>query len=221
MFALKIYRVMKKLLLIILIGFFCIDYSEAQIEFQGIMYTDYSPGVKIEFELINTSANEIEDIHIQLRRIIPDVTAAFGNVYNFDPPLQPGELRWVDPFDYCVDVYVDFATEFEARIFNIDGQTVQISQVLGQVFTEVDGCSTVSGVGALQIFCEECGDTSGLYEISGENPQNILVDVYNLMGELVISKGTLREFTDLPQNQLFIVQYFTENGYQLRKVIVN
>jgi hypothetical protein len=210
-----------KRLLIILIGFFCVNYSNAQIEFQGIMYTDYSPGVKIEFELINTSASEIETIHIQLRRILPDITPSFGNIFYFDPPLQPGELRWIDPFDYCVDAQVNFATEFEAKIYNIDGQVVQISQVLGQVFTEVDGCSTLSDTGALQIFCEECGNTSGIYENLTEAPQDILVDVYTTMGELMLSKGTIKNLANLPQNQLFIVQYFTENGYQLHKIIIN
>lgn len=212
---------MKKLLLVILIGFFCIDYSEAQIQIQGVLYTDYSPGVEIQLEVLNTSSNPIEDISIQLRRLIPSETPAFGVNYSFNPPLQIGELRWIQPFEYCVDAYTGFGTEFEVRIYGVDGQVTQISQVLGQIFTEVDGCSTVSDTGALQIFCEECGDPSGLYEILGREPQNILVDVYNLTGDLILSRGNVKDFASLPQNQLLIVHYITENGYQLHKVIIN
>lgn len=211
---------MKKLFLIILTVLFCVDYSDAQIEFQGILYNDYAPGVKVEFELINTSANEIEDIHIQIRQIVPDVTPSFGVVYSFDPPLQPGELRWIDPFDHCIDAHVGFATEFEAKIYNIDGQSVQISQVLGQVFTEADGCSTLSDTGAQQIFCEECGVFSHVVEIPREIPQNTLVDVYNSMGELILFQEEMKEIQNLPKNQLFFIQLYTKDGYQIYKITI-
>lgn len=202
---------MKKFILFIglilntLIGF-------SQIEFQGILYTDYSPGVKIEFEVINTSLNEIETIHIQLRRILPTTTPAFGSIYHFNPPLQSGELRWIDPFDYCVDAYINFTTEFEAKIYNIDGQTVQIPQILGQIFTEVDGCTLISDVGATQIFCEECGVLSSIEET--DNTELILkTEYYTTVGQNV-------PFEKLQPNVLYIIKETTQTGFKIYKTII-
>lgn len=202
---------MKKFILFIglilntLIGF-------SQIEFQGILYTDYSPGVKIEFEVINTSLDEIETIHIQLRRLLPTTTPAFGSIYHFNPPLQSGELRWIDPFDYCVDAHINFTTEFEAKIYNIDGQIVQIPQVLGQIFTEVDGCATVSDVGAFQIFCEECGVLSSIEET--DNTELIFkTEYYTTVGQNV-------PFEELQPNVLYIIKETTQTGFKIYKTII-
>ena len=202
---------MKKFILFIglilntLIGF-------SQIEFQGILYSDYSPGVKIEFELLNTSPNEIEVIHIQLRRLLPTTTPAFGSIYYFDPPLQSGELRWIDPFDYCVNAHANFATEFEAKIYNIDGQIVQIPQILGQIFTGIDGCATVSNIGASQIFCEECGVLSSVEET--DNTKLILkTEYYTTVGQNV-------PFEKLQPNVLYIIKETTQTGFKIYKTII-
>lgn len=199
--------------LIFILGFLSSTlFATSQIEFQGILYTDYSPGVKIEFEVINTSLNEIETIHIQLRRLLPTTTPAFGSIYHFDPPLQSGELRWIDPFDHCVDAYINFATEFEAKIYNIDGQTVQIPQVLGQIFTEVDGCALVSDVGASQIFCEECGVLSSIEKL--DNTELILkTEYYTLTGQNV-------SFEELQPNVLYIIKETTQTGFNIYKTTV-
>lgn len=212
---------MRNILLIFLISFFCIDYSDAQIEFQGIMYNDYSPGVEIGLELKNTSGVEINQIQIQIRRTLPTSTPSLGGIYVFDPALQPGSSQWVYPFEHCVDAEVDFGSEFEVKIYAIDGQIVQIIQVLDQIFVEVSGCELLSNAGPFQMFCAECGDPSGIFGVPHEVYADLRINVYNSVGEMVIRDGKREDLGRLSKGELYILYVYTKNGYEIHKITIN
>ena len=205
--------------LLTLLSVIFLSYSaQSQIEFQSVMYTDYEPGVEIGFEIRNISDEPINHIQIQLRRTLPSTTPSYGSQYFFDIPLAPGEIQWIYPFPYCVDAWPNFETEFEARIYNIDGATVQINFNCNQIWVAEGGCTTLFSTGPLQIFCEECGDPSNINEIIYSNNQNFSVNVYDLHGRLLFSHISPEEILSLPPNQFYILRVFNEKGYEVKKV---
>ena len=213
-----------KRLLFTLACFFLGFTSKAQLEFGFTLVQDFQPGLEVGFDLTNVSDSTINKMMIQIRRTHPNPTPAAGFGYFFEPALQPGEVQSVFPFSYCLNVQSsDELEDFEVKITSVNQVWLEEPIVNAPLFfiTDVDGCIPQESSAAFSIFCQECGTHLGVEENPNIFSLNKPFDVYNTMGELVESQITLQELYALPSKQLYILHFYTKNGYEIHKITIN